>query len=101
MASTFHLKQNETLLGVLHQDGGDFPWFDARFEPTPAFEEYQPLFARELELLEAEEWEEWDKVYLQFQQSGIYLFDVAEAIRIDEFILHIKGDEAWFRYNIK
>ncbi len=98
VASIFHLRQKNTLLGTLKQSGLDFPWISCTFEPTESFNKLKPLFDRELELTESEEWDEWEEAYQQIEAEELYIVEVAEGKEIHEFLLHIRGAEAWFRF---
>jgi hypothetical protein len=103
MPEVFHLMRGDTLLGVLHVSELDFPWLMCRFEPTPAFEEIRPLFEQELKLSNSEDWQEedsqaWEDIYQRIMDLGIRLDDVNGSETIGEFLLHVEGDHAWFRY---
>jgi hypothetical protein len=94
----FQLKRGEELLGVLRPCGNDFPWVMCSFEPTESFAEVEPLFEEELRLLDAEEMEAWERAYGRVTSLGLRLIDEESGKQIGEFLLHIRGDEAWFRY---
>ena len=98
-----HLKREDELLGTLRSYSTDFPWVNCKFEPLPAFENLRPLFSEELRLLDAglgdgDQVEKWEAAYNRITSAGLRLFDVEKEDYIDEFLLHIDGDEAWFRY---
>jgi hypothetical protein len=42
--------------------------------------------------------EEWDAAYRKIIDLNLRLIDLTDETSITEFLLHIKGDEAWFRY---
>jgi hypothetical protein len=88
----------EGLLGRLHQYEVDFPWVQCAFEPTAAFEPYRLLFRETLRLIEAEDWEGFDQLWEQIEAKGLQLTDTRNDDVINEFLLHIKEDKAWFRY---
>jgi hypothetical protein len=79
--------------------GGDFPWFNAPVRATPAFDEFRPLFAEELRLLDrldqnAEVWEAaYDRVRRQVS------LERPDGFAVPEFLLHVDGDEAWWRWS--
>lgn len=89
----------QELVGEIAIEKADFPWLYGRFTAGPAFTEVRHLFARELELAafdDAEHWAEWEKVY----------DEIAAAVSlaspdgpVPEFLLHVDGDRAWFRWN--
>jgi hypothetical protein len=104
--TTLKLMRGDVQLGVLTLYDLDQPWFYCHFEPEPAFEQVRPLFAAEQELLnddsgtdfdeDADE-DAWVRAYQDIQRLGLLLIpDVGEVI--DDFLLHIDGTEAWFRY---
>jgi hypothetical protein len=98
-----HLKRADELLGTLRSYSTDFPWVNCRFEPLPAFEDVRPLFDEELRLLDtglvdSDQVEQWEIAYNRITSIGLRLFDIEQENYIDEFLLHIRGDEAWFRY---
>lgn len=90
--------RGDSILGVLTLKSIDQPILLCTFEPTGAFSEIQPLFDRELELLNADDMEAWDEAYSRIDDLGLTLFNPDGEINIKEFILHIEGEEAWFTY---
>ncbi|HYW71121.1 MAG TPA: hypothetical protein VE961_08810 [Pyrinomonadaceae bacterium] len=69
----------------------------------PAFENFRPLFIEELRLadaglVDADQIEQWEVAYERITSAGLRLFDTEQDNFIDEFLLHIDGDEAWFRF---
>ncbi|KAA0254431.1 MAG: hypothetical protein EDM79_20875 [Chloroflexi bacterium] len=98
MALTLHLKQGDIVLGTLKETDNDFPWRYCTFTPTDAFQSVKPLFDRAREQVEAEEWEQFDKAYQQIEALGLRLVDPLSGDEIREFLLHIEGDSASFRY---
>jgi len=93
-----HLKRGEELLGVLHRCQPDFPWFMCSFEAGEGFSQVKQFFDEELELLESDEIDQWEIAYERINALGLKLIDTETNQLIDEFILHIRGTEAWFRY---
>jgi hypothetical protein len=92
-----HLKLGEELLGVLRSTASDFPWVNCKFEPTASFVKVQPLFDEELTLLDADRMDEWQIAYDRISALGLQLMDTKDETDIGEFLLHIRGNEAWFR----
>jgi hypothetical protein len=92
------LMMGDSVLGMLTPDDPDWPWLYCHFTPTPAFEPVRPLFVAELEILEGQ-WDEgrWEKAYAAIASLKLRLLGDDGQI-IDEFLLHIDGDTAWFRY---
>ena len=97
---TFELREGDVLVGTLYEYSLDFPWVLCRFEPTPAFADLENLFAEETSLLKAEKWEESQTVYNEIERR-VKLINPDDPSMIEAFVLHIDGDEAWFRYRRK
>lgn len=100
MLAHYLLYRNDQLLGELIATSFDFPWHRGNFRPTPAFEEVRPLFERELELLNADQMVEWEAVWTAIYDLGMRMrpASIRDASEdISEFLLHIDGDEAWWR----
>lgn len=100
MTTQYLLYRNHQLLGELIGISDKFPCHQGVFRPAPAFEEVRPLFARELELLNADRMDEWEAVWTAIFDLGVKLRpasarDASEDI--SEFILHLDGSEAWWR----
>jgi hypothetical protein len=98
MRPVLYLKQGETVLGTLEDDGGDFPWRYCTFKPTEAFQKIKPLFDRELELLKAEDWDQFEQAYQRIKDLGLRLVEKDGETEITDFLLHIQDKAAWFRY---
>lgn len=75
------------------------PWFNCNFYPTPAFQEYRPMFEKLSELSEEEDWMAFEEFYeLEFMPMHIYLHEQPSGVIIKEYLLHIENGRAWFRY---
>lgn len=99
----WQLWKNEELLGVLTLDHVDQPFFHCHFEATPEFEKWRPLFVRVLELGEQEDvceadWKEANRIQDEDLLPGLRLVETLNAVKIDDLLIHIIGEEAWFRY---
>ncbi|GAA2743340.1 MULTISPECIES: hypothetical protein [Kitasatospora] len=92
----WRLLRGDELLGEIAVDQADFPWLNGRFHPTPAFAGVRPLFDRTRELADAEQWEEFDLAYDLIADT---LTLAAPAGPVAEFLLHIDGDRASFRWS--
>ncbi len=92
-----YLKQNDVLLGTLRSYDSDFPWINCKFEPSQAFQLVKPLFDEELKLLDEEDWEKYDEAYSLISALNLELINLSEGKVTTDFLLHIQGDEAWFR----
>jgi hypothetical protein len=96
VGEVWRLCRGEQLLGEIHLQGGDFPWVHGTFQPRQAFAEVKPWFDEELALVESHRNAECDAVYHRITGS---LSLVAPDGPVAEFLLHIRGDEAWFRWS--
>lgn len=94
----FQLWRGEDLLGKLTSCTSDFPWLNCKFEPCASFAELSAFFEEELRLLNAEDWVAWEQAYEKIRALKLRLVSAKEDQEIDEFLLHIDGDQAWFRY---
>ena len=95
----WRLMQGETWLGTLTLERVNQPCFMTTFEPTDAFEATRPLFDEELRLAEAEDadWESVEPAYERIRNLGLRLQPLHGGDDITDFLLHIRGHEAWFR----
>ncbi|WP_406004962.1 hypothetical protein [Streptomyces sp. NBC_00637] len=91
----WQLRRGAEVAGEIIVEEGDFPWLYGRFVPAAGFAEVGPLFERELASTEAEEWEDWDSVVGEINDK---LQLVAPTGPVAEFLLHIDGARAWFRW---
>jgi hypothetical protein len=78
------------------------PWWSGDFAPRPGFAAVAPLFAEELALSRVLEEgysdaanEQWEATRYRIAQAVTL---VGPAGPVPEFLLHIDGDAAWFRY---
>ncbi|MFE1834628.1 hypothetical protein [Streptomyces sviceus] len=86
-------------VGDILIDDADFPWLSGRFTAGPGFAGVRELFARELALLEEDEEEsrqEWEAAYDEVRRRVSL---IAPNGPVPEFLLHIEGDRAWFRWS--
>lgn len=103
VGGVWRLVRGEVLLGEIVIEDSDFPWLSGRFRPQPAFAEVKSLFDEELALSEAlcesesdEDVAAWERAYERIAGS---LSLVAPHGPVPEFLLHVQGDEAWFRWS--
>ncbi|MET9750381.1 hypothetical protein ABZZ92_32450 [Streptomyces ardesiacus] len=88
-------------IGEISIDDADFPWLSGRFRAGPAYGAVRDLFARELALVEQDDDEhraEWETVH---REIGRRVRLVSPDGPVAEFLLHIDGDRAWFRWSEK
>lgn len=94
--SSWTLLHDSLPLGRLVSIGLDQPWQHCSFVPTSSFSEIEHLFRQELKLLNEDRMEEWETVCEAIDSLNLVLrTEGGEEFR--EFLLHIDGDEAWFR----
>ncbi|GAA2493591.1 hypothetical protein [Streptomyces longisporus] len=86
-------------VGEILIDDADFPWLSGRFTAGPGFGAVRDLFARELALISRDDEEhrqEWEAAYEEItRQVSLSSPDGP----VPEFLLHIEGDRAWFRWS--
>jgi hypothetical protein len=97
-SQTWTLHRAEEQIADLVVDGSDFPWLNAQVRPYPGFEEVRPLFVEELRLLDGidNDIEAWEVAYQQVRATVTLRNPDGRAV--PEFLLHIDGDEAWWRW---
>ncbi|WP_435253278.1 hypothetical protein [Streptomyces tendae] len=86
-------------IGEILIEDADFPWLSGRFRAGPAYGAVRDLFVRELALVErdgAEHRAEWEAVSAEIERR-VRL--VSPDGPVAEFLLHIEGDRAWFRWS--
>lgn len=95
--TTWRLLRRDALLGTITITGADFPWLHGTFTPEPAFAEVKPWFDEVLALMAAEEYEEpFDAACERIAQA---LTLASPTGPVAEFLLHVDGAEAWFRWS--
>ncbi|WP_431883265.1 hypothetical protein [Micromonospora gifhornensis] len=96
---TLHRRDDGGLLADLVVTGGDFPWLNAHVRPTEGFPEVRPLFAEELRLLDHidQNGESWERAYDAVRNAVTLRYP--QGREVPEFLLHIEGDEAWWRWS--
>lgn len=95
----WQLLRGDELLAELVVTGGDFPWLNAEVRPAAGFAEVRPLFDDELRLLELldDDPEPWEAAYRRIR-AAIRLV-APDGLPVPEFLLHIEGVEAWWRWS--
>ncbi|WP_367318995.1 hypothetical protein [Streptomyces sp. HUAS ZL42] len=89
----------EQRVGEILIDEADFPWLSGEFTAGPAFAAVEELFVRELALADRDDdghLEEWETVYHEIRRR-VSLSSPDGPV--PEFLLHIEGDRAWFRWS--
>jgi hypothetical protein len=95
----WQLLRGEEVVAELVVDGGDFPWLNARVQAAPGFEEIRPLFEEELRLLDNidENVQAWEAAYENIRRTVHLRYP--EGRQVPEFLLHIRGEDAWWRWS--
>jgi hypothetical protein len=98
MLDRWILKAGAETLGLLTFKEQDQPMVICHFQAEPAFAKYESYFKEELRLLDLDDMSSWQQAYSAIDDLGLALEPVnQEEEKITDFILHISGDEAWFR----
>src|SRR5688572_23008777 len=103
IGEVWQLRRRDDVVGEITISDADFPWLAGTFVALPGFAEVAPLFAEELELTRRIEdddskatVEEWEAVH---RRIATMLTLVAPSGPVAEFLLHIDGSDAWFRWS--
>ncbi|MER5352639.1 DUF4240 domain-containing protein [Kitasatospora sp. NPDC002551] len=83
-------------MGEIVVEETDFPWLRGRFIASPAFVMFEPLFARSQALADGEDWEGFDGAYDEIRKA---LSLLSPSGPVAEFLLHVQGRDAWFRWS--
>ncbi|MEU3418828.1 hypothetical protein AB0F39_09825 [Streptomyces murinus] len=83
-------------VGEIVLDEAGFPWLHGAFTPASGFAAVRDLFARELVLMDEEDREGADLVYEEIRRR---ITLTSPEGPVAEFLLHIEGDRAWFRWS--
>ena len=92
----FHLSAGDSYWAFSSQRPRIFPGYIVTLT-LPAFKEVQPLFDEELNLLDADHMDACQSAYDRINALGLRLIDTKDEKDIGEFLLYIRGNEAWFR----
>lgn len=93
------LKSGPTVVGFIDVRDGDFPWLSGAWTPTAFFCEVAPLFREELALMNEldDSVETWEAAYEKIREA--VTLHCPDGREVSEFLLHIDGEEAWFRWS--
>ncbi|MFJ4800421.1 hypothetical protein [Streptomyces murinus] len=83
-------------VGEIVLDEAGFPWLHGAFTTASGFAAVRDLFARELVLMDEEDREGADLVYEEIRRR---ITLTSREGPVAEFLLHIEGDRAWFRWS--
>lgn len=96
----WRLRRSDAIVADIHVNDSDFPWLRGRLTARAGFDDVAPLFARELALIQADseaDWALWEEVYQRIRDQVTPV--TPDGTPVAEFLLHIDGDEAWFRWS--
>jgi hypothetical protein len=95
----WRLMRGEEPLADLVVTDGDFPWLYARIRAMPGFAAIRPLFEEELRAMENmdDDPDSWEAAYEGIRSAVSLLYP--DGSPVPEFLLHIDGDEAWWRWS--
>jgi hypothetical protein len=100
MKEQWWLMSGRIVVGTIDVSDVDQPWFVGRFVPEAAFAEFSDAFAQELELVDGDlehQIDQWERVYRSIRDRMQLVGP--DGNTVPEFLLHIRGTEAWFRYS--
>ncbi|WP_405494847.1 hypothetical protein [Streptomyces sp. NBC_00096] len=88
--------------GAVTVESADFPWLHGRFAPEPAFEPVGTRFeavqaTRAAEIDDESFGERFDAAYAPIAEELTFLSPASAPVA--EFLLHIDGAGAWFRWS--
>ena len=99
IGEVWRLYRGEQLIAELVVTDHDFPWLNARLEARPGFEALRPLFDEEVRRAEAveDDMDAWEAAYNRIREA--VSLAAPDGRRVPEFLLHIEGEEAWWRWS--
>lgn len=75
----------------------DFPWRGVRVRKGPLWGELADDLQRDLELVEAEAWDEWEELWAGLRARGLRLLSSGGG-EVELFALHSNGTTGTLRY---
>lgn len=96
---SLHRRAGGEALASFVVTGGDFPWLHARVEAAAGLADVRSLFAAELRLLDRvdDDVEAWERAYDAVREAVV--LRCPDGRDVPEFLLHVDGDEAWWRWS--
>jgi hypothetical protein len=96
---TWRVVRGDEVLADLVVTSGDFPWLTGEVRPRAGFAEVRPLFDDESRWADvmSEEPEQWEAAYHRVRAAVGLLAPGGRLV--PEFLLHIEGDQAWWRWS--
>ncbi|MET7486473.1 hypothetical protein [Streptomyces sp. NPDC005538] len=97
VGEVWQVRGGEETVGEILIDDADFPWLSGKFTPGPAFDAVRDLFIQELALAQADDdWSLWEEAYDEIRRRVTL---TSPDGPVPEFLLHIEGERAWFRWS--
>ena len=96
--AAWHLLEGGTEVARLVVTEGDFPWLNARVDEGPGFESVRPLFDEDLRALDRidDDPAAFEAAYNRIRERLTLVDPLGRTV--PEFLLHIDGDQAWWRW---
>lgn len=85
-------------LGRLSLREMDQPFFFCDFTPSLDFDQFAPVFARDAAAIERHDEVAQEDAGEAIDELGLRLVHDSDGSIIEELLIHISGNEAWFRY---
>jgi hypothetical protein len=97
--SKFLLFRGDTLLGTITHDQSrdDWPWCNGNFIPAEDFASAKPLFEKELMLLRARNYQEFDQLWEEIKKPELKIQLIRTGENFSVGLLHIDGDKISWR----
>lgn len=97
VGEVWQVRRGEESVGEILIEDADFPWLSGKFTAGAAFEDVRELFARELALTQGDaDWQRWEEAYDEISRQVTL---TSPDGPVPEFLLHIEGERAWFRWS--
>ncbi|MEU6412684.1 hypothetical protein [Microbispora sp. NPDC046933] len=96
----WQLRGGGEILGEIRVDEGHFPWLSGRFVARSGYAAVEPLFVEELALIEADgelDYDAWKAAYARISDQVELI--APDGRPVADFLLHISGQDAWFRWS--
>jgi hypothetical protein len=98
VGDVWRLYAGDDLIADLVVTEADFPWLYSRFVPLGDCAAVRSLFDEELRLLELDDdVDAWESAYREVTRA--VALAAPDGRRVPAFLLHVSGDEAWWRWS--
>lgn len=85
-------------LGRLNLRKVDQPFLFCEFTPSDDFAQFAPVFARDAAAIEGHDQAAQEDAGEAMDELGLRLVHEADGSIIEELLIHVSGNKAWFRY---